>query len=218
MALVAGWLTTFAVAGTTEASTPNRSHTSAVVGSSIHHGPTTSMHLNYYGGPVISDVQVQQVLYGSGTYEPEVLTQIPTFFGDITNSAYLDWLGEYDTNLAGGTDQFVGRGTFGSQTTITPSPGNDGNPVDDTNIQAELALQLAAGHLPAPIVDVGGNVNTVYAVYLPAGQRVTLQGQESGKQFCAYHSTLSYDGMGSLHRDARFRSGIRRRRRLRFGD
>ncbi len=199
MALVAGWLATFMVAGTAGATTPNPpAHTSSVFigSSSTRHLPTSSMHLNYYGGPVISDVQVQQVLYGSGTYEPEVLTQIPTFFGDITDSAYIDWLGEYDTNVAGGTDQFIGRGTFGSQTTITPSPGNDGNPVDDANIQAELALQLAAGHLPAPVVDAGDNVNTVYAVYVPAGQRVTLQGGESGKQFCAYHSTLSYHGLG----------------------
>ena len=165
-----GWLAAFMVAGTAGASTPNPpAHTPSVVigSSSIRHSPTTSPHLNYYGGPVISDVQVQQVLYGSGTYEPEVMTQIPTFFGDITDSAYIDWLGEYDTNVTGGTDQFIGRGTFGSQTTIMPSSVNDGNPVDDTNIQAELVLQLAAGHFPPPVVDAGGNVNTVYAVYLP---------------------------------------------------
>jgi hypothetical protein len=198
IAFVAGWLATFMVAGTAGASPPNEAavHSPVVTSSSsIRHSPTTSPHLNYYGGPVISDVQVQQVLYGSGTYEPEVVSQLPTFFGGITNSAYMDWLGEYDTNVAGGTDQFIGRGTFGSQSTITPSPGNDGKPVDDSNIQAELVLQLQAGHLPAPVVDAGGNVNTVYAVYFPAGQRVTLQGGESGVNFCVYHSTLSYHGL-----------------------
>jgi hypothetical protein len=83
----------------------------------ITSGPTgfaapAGAHLNYYGGPIITNVQVIQVLYGSGSYEPHVAgTNSPTmgqFFGDITGSgsglATLLW--QYNTNLSGGTNQF----------------------------------------------------------------------------------------------------------------
>src|SRR5579859_375299 len=44
-------------------------------------------HLSYNGGPIISNVQVVQVLYGSGSYNAQVAgTQTPTmgnFYNDI---------------------------------------------------------------------------------------------------------------------------------------
>jgi hypothetical protein len=45
-------------------------------------------HLSYFGGPVISNVHVVQVLYGSGSYNAQVAgTTSPTmgnFYGDLT--------------------------------------------------------------------------------------------------------------------------------------
>jgi hypothetical protein len=47
-------------------------------------------HLSYFGGPIISNVQVVQVLYGSGTYNAQVAgTTSPTmgnFYSDFTGS------------------------------------------------------------------------------------------------------------------------------------
>ena len=69
-------------------------------------------HLSYYGGRVISNVQVVQVLYGAGTYTPEVQNtaspSIATFYQGVTNSAYYDWLNEYNTPAVGGTNQSIG--------------------------------------------------------------------------------------------------------------
>src|SRR5207237_1266064 len=79
--------------------------------------------LQYYGGRVISNVKVVQVLYGSGTYIPEVSgANMGNFYGQSTNSAYMDWLNEYNTvGHSPGTNQSIGRGTFQSKVQITPS-------------------------------------------------------------------------------------------------
>lgn len=156
-------------------------------------------HLTYFGGPVISNVHVVEVLYGSGSYLPEVAgTTTPnmeTFFSDLTgaNSGYVSLLTQYDTPASGGTDQTIGNGTFDGLFQIVPSSGNDGATIDDTQIQAELLVQISAGHLPGPIFDAAGNVNTLYMIYFPPGKTITLGGSQScvAGGFCAYHSTTS---------------------------
>jgi hypothetical protein len=154
-------------------------------------------HLNYYGGKVIPDVAVTQVLYGSGTYTSEVQNtaapSIASFYGAVTNTSYFDWLSEYNTvgvtPTGGGpsSNQTIGRGSFASQVQITPAGGTRST-VDDTQIQAELHNQIAAGHLAMP------TQNTLYAVYFPANVTITQGGSSSGVQFCAYHGTVAASG------------------------
>jgi hypothetical protein len=156
-------------------------------------------HLSYFGGPVISNVHVVEVLYGSGSYLPQVAgTTTPdmgTFFSDLagTNSGYISLLTQYDTPASGGTGQTIGNGTFDGLFQIVPSAGNDGVTIDDTQIQAELLAQISAGHLPGPILDAAGNVNTLYMIYFPPGKVITLSGSTScvAGGFCAYHGTTS---------------------------
>jgi len=156
--------------------------------------------LTYYGGRVVSNLQVVQVLYGTGQYLPNVSSvtspSMATFYQGVLNSPYVDWLTEYNTDIpaAGGgpgTTQTIGRGSFVGQYTITPSPQNSGSPIDDTQVQAELAAQIQAGHLPAPTSDALGNNNTYYAVFFPHGVTVTLGGSASCVLFCAYHGTIA---------------------------
>jgi hypothetical protein len=156
-------------------------------------------HLSYFGGPVISNAHVVIVLYGSGSYEPHVAgSTSPTmgnFFGDLlgTNSGYINLLTQYNTPASGGTNQTIGNGTFDGLFQITPSAANSGSTVDDTQIQAELLAQISAGHLPSPLLDSAGNVNTLYMIYFPPGVTITQGGSSScvGGGFCAYHSTTS---------------------------
>jgi hypothetical protein len=156
-------------------------------------------HLSYFGGPVISNVHVVQVLYGSGSYNAQVAgTSSPTmgnFFGDLTgtNSGYVSLLAQYDTPASGGTNQTIGNGTFDGLFQITPSSANDGSTIDDSNIQAELLAQINAGHLPGPLLDAAGNVNTIYMIYFPPGKTITQGGSSScvSGGFCAYHGTTS---------------------------
>lgn len=156
-------------------------------------------HLSYFGGPVVSNAHVVQVLYGSGNFLPQVtVTTTPSmasFFGDIlgTNSGYINLLTQYNTPATGGTNQTIGNGTFDGLFQIVPAAANNGTTITDTQIQAELLAQITAGHLPAPLLDAAGNVNTIYMTYFPHGKTITQGGSSScvGGGFCAYHGTTS---------------------------
>jgi hypothetical protein len=155
--------------------------------------------LSYFGGPVISNIHVVQVLYGSGSYNTQVAgTTSPTmgnFYSDLTgtNSGYTNLLAQYNTTIPEGTNQTIGYGTFDGLFQIVPSDGNNGSTITDDQIQSELLAQITAGHLPAPLLDAAGNVNTLYMIFFPPGKTIT-QGGESSCQpggFCAYHGTTS---------------------------
>src|SRR5215471_16565229 len=140
-------------------------------------------HLTYFGGPIISNVQVIQVLYGSGSYNAQVAgTTSPTmgnFFTNITSTGLITLLQQYNTNISGGTGQVFKNGTFGGLFQIVPSAGNNGSTIDDSNIQAELLAHINAGHLPAPVLDSLGNPNTIYMIYFPPGKTITQGGSSS---------------------------------------
>jgi len=163
-------------------------------------------HLSYFGGRVVSNAQVVQVIYGTGSYIPQVTStaspSMATFYQGVLNSPYVDWLREYNTvGLASPTsNQSIGRGTFASQVTIIPSPQNNGQVIDDSNIQAELAAQIQAGNIPAPTQDAQGNNNTYYAIFFPHGKVITIQGATSCQIFCAYHGTIAnIPGFGEVY-------------------
>jgi hypothetical protein len=154
-------------------------------------------HLTYFGGPIISNVQVIQVLYGSGSYNPQVAgTTSPTmgnFFADITSTGLITLMQQYNTNISGGTGQVFGNGTFAGLFQIVPSAANNGSTITDTQIQSELLAQINAGHLPGPTNDALGNPNTLYMIYFPPGKTISQGGSNSCQAggFCAYHGTTS---------------------------
>src|SRR5579864_537306 len=165
--------------------------------------------VQYWGGPVISNVQVIEVLWGSFVATSELTgpppTTMDTFFTDITQSSWYDLLTEYSTiNLVGfggtgGTHQTIGHGTFGVKVTITPSvcPGGSTNPactVTDTQIQTELVNQINGGKLPQPVTDApSGTFNTIYMIFFPPNVTIELDPKTKSCQnggFCAYHSNV----------------------------
>lgn len=154
-------------------------------------------HLTYFGGPIISNVQVVEVLYGSGSYNAQVAgTTSPTmgqFYSDIASSGLITLLQQYNTTVSGGTNQTFGNGSFGGLFQIVPSAGNNGSTISDAQIQSELLAQINAGHLPAPVLDAAGNPNTLYMIFFPPGKTITQGGSSScvAGGFCAYHGTTS---------------------------
>jgi hypothetical protein len=155
----------------------------------------TAPHLSYDGGPVVSSIKLVHVLYGAGSYAPEISgTTAGAFFQALTNSSFIDWLSEYNTDTQGGT-QRIGRGSFASQLTITPSTG--GSPdakglIYSYQIEKELGDQLTAGKLPAP------DANTLYVLSFPKGVKIS-QGFLFGSSctqggFCAYHDSFNQGG------------------------
>jgi len=162
--------------------------------------PASGVHLTYWGGPVISNMQVVVVFWNSNVSSAITANgAIDQFYTDITSSRYFDLLSEYATagivgsNGTSTTNQSIGHGTFGGKFTITPAqcPASAATPctVTDAQIQTELNSQITANNLPAPQT-VGGLINTYYAFYFPPG--VTIQLDATTKScvnggFCAYH-------------------------------
>lgn len=152
--------------------------------------PPVSMaapHLNYYGGKVVSNAKMVQVLYGAGSYLGNIAgTTSPTFasfFAAVLNSAYIDWLVEYNTST-----QKIGRGTFNKRVSITPAASRNGSTITDASIKAEISSQITKGILPTP------DNNTIYMVNFPKGKHIDLGGQKSCVVFCAYHGTFKRNG------------------------
>ena len=159
--------------------------------------PQGQAHLNYYGGPVVSNVQIVVVFWGANV-NSEIIAKIPNFYQGVTNSAYFDTLSEYSTDVTPvgggtGTNQSIGRGSYVNAVAITPVIG-DCPPkcsLTDAQIQTELIGQINAGILPTPQYDNDGNDETEYAIYFPPGVSITLDGSGScvSGGFCAYHNT-----------------------------
>jgi uncharacterized repeat protein (TIGR01451 family) len=160
-------------------------------------------HLTYFGGPVISNIQVVVVFWG-----PNINTAITAngtldqFYTDITSSRFFDELTEYNTaGITGAppastsSNQTIGHGTFGGKFTITPSlcPGPTACTLTDAQIQAELTRQINSSALPAPQSDAHGIINTYYAIYFPPGVSINAGGVSScvSGGFCAYHSNTA---------------------------
>jgi len=134
-----------------------------------------SGQLTYRGGPLVSHAKVQVVLWGPNV-DSNISSQLPGYYTAVTNSAYFDWLSEY--NAGGAT---IGRGSFIGMTTITPS--TSATSITDQTIASELDRQITGGHLPV------NDANTIYMVYFPSNISISMQGSRSCVQFCAFHST-----------------------------
>ena len=169
----------------------------AITGGPVGNAAPAGAHLTYHNGPIISNVQVVQVLYGSGSYNSQIAgTTSPTmgnFFADITSTGLISLLQQYNTNISGGTGQVFGNGTFAGLFQIVPAAGNNGSTITDAQIQSELLAQINAGHLPGPVNDALGNPNTLYMIYFPPGKTISQGGSNSCQAggFCAYHGTTS---------------------------
>jgi hypothetical protein len=137
---------------------------------------------------VIQNVQVENVYWGQAWTTPATKGFSPTgamnyydqFMSYITNSTFMDMLGEYGAGRGSFLKSYIDNGiNSGLPTGVTS--------VSDAQIQAMLQADITNNELTAP------NANTVYCVYTPPGVEVTapfgLNGsiQTSGKDFSGYH-------------------------------
>jgi hypothetical protein len=146
--------------------------------------PPPNAHADYWGGPVMQQVKIYGVEWGTGTYLPQMTgaaPNVPSFMTQLAGSTWTDLLSEYS---AGG--QTIKHGTFEGMINLSPSVGNDGATIDDTaNIQPELEAQINASNLPA------ADGNTLYVLFFPKGKLITAGGADSKHNFCAYHSATN---------------------------
>jgi hypothetical protein len=151
-------------------------------------------HLAYLGGKVIQNVEVIEVLYGSGTYIPQLAAtsgvNMASAYRQMVGSGVFDWLSEYNTMAPA---QSIGRGSFAGSFQIAPSSFHNGASIVDRSIQVELVSQFSNGNLPAP------TDSRVYMVHFPAGKVISDDsGFHSCTDFCAYHATFK-DGLQNVY-------------------
>jgi MYXO-CTERM domain-containing protein len=167
--------------------------------------------LLYYGGPVIQDPHVVNVNWSS-LVSADVQAKLPTFYTDVFQSGYLDWLSEYETvglrgqDGAPGSNQAIVRGSLVGSYTLVPSrcPGDDAAcTVTEPQIQDELRAQIAAGHLPEPTVDCSGFVDTLYMINFPPNLTINIGDDGCDHPpctqcgaFCGLHGSMKYGPNG----------------------
>ncbi len=142
---------------------------------------TASLRLSYYGGPLIQNVEVSIIYWGSKFKEEKWLSlpdRIDAFFDTILQSSVMDQMAEY--SVKGMT---IGRGRRVSSTIITSSVPK--SHTTDSAIRAQLKKWIAAkNNIPQP------NPNSLYFIYLEPGLSVSMGGAKSCSSFCGYHDAI----------------------------
>ena len=158
-------------------------------------GPQTeNTKLNYYGGPIISQVKVVPVVWSSRV-SSEIQNSVNDFYSTYVVSKHMDWLSEYNTDIKAidgrqGTNQKLVRGQ--SVPKILIQPQQSSTSVTDADIQNEIEKQVDSGILPKP------DNNTVYMIHFPVDVQITIEGMTSCFSFGGYHNGVKNKKYGDL--------------------
>ncbi len=145
----------------------------------------TPPHLTYRGGPLIQNVEVYTIFWGSNwaitaTYTA-MATRINGFFSAILSSSLIDQLAEYNTSAPHYT---IGHGTLKGTKTITAGTPAPGTTVTDAQLRIALNSWIATYTVPAP------TANSLYFIYTDVNVKVTMGGSASCTNFCGYHGNI----------------------------
>jgi hypothetical protein len=131
------------------------------------------------GGPVLNNVTVENVFFGSGWRgETGTMVKLNGFQQFITGSTYMNLLTEYH---AGPNGSLLGNAMV---------PGNAaGRPVTDNEIQHMLTTAIAHHDVPPP------GPSMLYFVYTPRNVAVTDK-EGADQNFLGYHNSFKLGGTG----------------------
>jgi hypothetical protein len=141
------------------------------------HPPPANANLTYRGGPLLTNVKVQTVFWGTkwntsaGT---DMIAKLNGFFTSILVSPLIAQLAEY--NVPG---QQIGPGKLIGTSTLTDHAPT--THVTDSTIRRHLKTWIKSGALPA------NDPNTLYFVYLDPGVVSVMGGSKSCQSYCGYH-------------------------------
>ena len=144
--------------------------------------PTVAPQLTYRNGPLIKNVEIFTIFWGTGWQQApagSLIAQINGFFDYIVTSPLIDQLAEY--NVPG---QSIGHGSVAGTMSITAPPLH--RSVSDAAIQHMLQHLIASSNsVPQP------SPNTLYFIYVQPGTKVVQGGGASCQVFCGYHNDVS---------------------------
>jgi hypothetical protein len=140
--------------------------------------PAAAPELTYRGGPLLANVEVVALYWGSQWRNDPLSAlagRIDGFFDFVLTSALMDQLAEYSEE---GTA--IGHGMRVASAVL------DSVPTDAalTDQQLRDGLRAALPSLPSP------NANRLYALFLPPGVAVIMGASRSCQAFCGYHDAI----------------------------
>ncbi|KAI8608420.1 hypothetical protein BC830DRAFT_1155369 [Chytriomyces sp. MP71] len=139
--------------------------------SGIQNAAPPGSHLTYYGGPVITNVEVHPIFYGAANYQ----SQLNAFYKGVVQSSWYDIMTQYNVYRGSAVDGFSVSQTKSS--------------LDDVNdIQALLIGLVRSGQIKP-------NANTYYPIHFAPGISITQGGSNSCQVFCAYHGTIDISSL-----------------------
>ncbi|KAJ3067679.1 hypothetical protein HDU98_009115 [Podochytrium sp. JEL0797] len=152
----------------------NMQHLSRIQGESVAskpmaHASATGL-LNYYGGPVLSNVIVQPLWYGNVAYK----SNLQSFYAAVTKSAWFNVLNQYSSGT-----YTVGSGSAKTGITITHATNTS-----VTNVSDMLIAMVKSGTIKP-------TANTYYPIHFGPG--ITIG--SSCQDFCAFHSTIDISSL-----------------------
>jgi hypothetical protein len=131
--------------------------------------------LNYYGGPVISNVKVVTIWWGGST-NVKYSDKLPQFYSGVTNSSWFKVFSEYTTQT-----QTIGMGSWVKSFDDVYAPTGA---LRDAQVQSRLVTLINNGSVPK------GSNDYYYAIHFAPGISI----DDSCVTFCAYHGTISLNG------------------------
>jgi hypothetical protein len=142
---------------------------------------TKHPQLKYNGGPLLGNVEVYTIFWGSAWQKQPALTglsqSINDFFKFIVSSPLIDQLGEYNA-----PNHAIGHGTLVGTKALGTEPGAL---IADSAIQTALQGWIAnEPGFPKP------NANSLYFIYFPPGTTITLGTDSSCQTFGGYHDNI----------------------------
>lgn len=133
--------------------------------------------LTNYGGPVLKNVKVYPINWGSA---PRCSSNIDSGYTALVSSSI------YTSLLP----QYGGIGVGSNHATYTDTAASTATSLTDAQIRTELTRLINAGAVPRP------DANTYYPIHFPSGRKITgSDGSQSCVQFCAYHGTYVLNGV-----------------------
>ena len=137
--------------------------------------------LKYFGGPLLSNVEVFVIYWGSQFTQGKLLgypDRLDAFFDTILDSPLMDQMSEYSVK-----GHSIGRGRrIGSTIISTAAPKSH---ISDSALRTQLSKWIDAKKaVPAP------TANALYFVFTEPGITVSMGGSKSCSSFCGYHDAI----------------------------
>jgi hypothetical protein len=142
------------------------------------HAAPAGAHLTYSNGPLIPNVEVFTIFWGTNWNSPTataLMAKLNAFFTAILVSPLINQLAEYSV-----PGQTIGHGKFiGTKVITAAAPVGS---VTDTTIRARLTKWIKAKIVPPT------TKNTLYFIYLEPGIVSIMGGSKSCQSYCGYHN------------------------------